>query len=324
MFCVSLVRSLILPLLAAALTLFLPKSCVGAPVDAPAFSPTQEAAAVQEEPRDFLRVELGEEAIFRGDLILVNNQIPFRFPEAQELVSVSKGKSGSYFVRSLDMLAAPDALGAVNAMLDDFIAQGGSKTINLVALWRSVDTQRYLFDSSAARNGAEHALRYVALPGHSEHHTGLAADFSLYFSDGTSADFTGEGEYAWITENAPRYGLILRYREEKETLTGIAWEPWHFRYVGVPHAQKLTEMDFCLEEYIDYLHSFPFEGEHLFVDCGAERYEVWYEEGSAVHLPIEGDYAISGDNMGGMIVTRKLLDGDLPEEYTEKDDIMLQ
>ena len=83
-------------------------------------------------------------------------------------------------------------------------------------------------------------------------------------------------------------------------------------------------MDFCLEEYIDYLHSFPFEGEHLFVDCGAERYEIWYEEGSVVHLPIEGDYAISGDNMGGMIVTRKLLDGDLPEEYTEKDDIMLQ
>ena len=324
MFCVSLVRSLILPLLTAALTLFLPKSCVGASVDAPAFSPTQEAATVQEDPRDFLRVELGEEAIFRGDLILVNNQIPFRFPEAQELVSVSEGKSGSYFVRSLDMLAAPDALGAVNAMLDDFIAQGGSKTINLVALWRSVDTQRHLFDSSAERNGAEHALRYVALPGHSEHHTGLAADFSLYFSDGTSADFTGEGEYAWITENAPRYGLILRYREEKETLTGIAWEPWHFRYVGVPHAQKLTEMDFCLEEYIDYLHSFPFEGEHLFVDCGAERYEIWYEEGSAVHLPIEGDYAVSGDNMGGMIVTRKLLDGDLPEEYTEKDDIMLQ
>lgn len=317
-------KKTLLPLLAAVLSLVLTGSRCTASIDADAFSPVPEVTAPQRTQSGFLHVELGEEAIYRGNLILVNNAVPCRTAEPQGLVSVGERKSGSYFVRSLDMMAEPETIAALNAMLDDFLAQGGSKTVNLVALWRSEDTQQRLFDRSAARNGLDHARRYVALPGHSEHHTGLAADLSLYFSDGTSADFTGEGEYGWITENAARYGLIVRYAEDKESITGIAAEPWHFRYVGVPHALKMTELQFCLEEYLDYLRSFPFEGEHLFIDNAGERYEVWYEEGCAAHLPIEGEYTVSGDNVGGIIVTRKLLDGDLAVRYTNADTIALQ
>lgn len=262
------------------------------------------------EPEGFLLAELEENSIYRGDLILVNNSVPFRFPDELSFASVADGKNGAYYIRSTDLLLDADALAAVNGLMGEFLARGGSKTVNLVAAWRSEAAQRHLYDRSAARNGAEHAARYVALPGCSEHHTGLAVDFSLYFPDGTSADFTGEGECAWITENAPRFGLILRYTDEKESVTGIASEPWHFRYVGVPHAAAMGELDMCLEEYLEYLRSFPYDGAHLFLEQGTERYEVWYEWGSDVHLPIEGEYTVSGNNVDGLIVTRKLLDGD--------------
>lgn len=261
------------------------------------------------EPEGFLLAELEESAIYRGDLILVNNSVPFRFPDELSLSCVAEEKNGAYYIRSNDLLLDSDALAAVNGLMGEFLARGGSKTVNLVAAWRSEATQRHLYDRSAARYGADHATRYVALPGCSEHHTGLAVDFSLYFPDGTSADFTGEGEYAWIAENAPRFGLILRYTDEKESVTGIASEPWHFRYVGVPHAAAMRELEMCLEEYIDYLRTFPYDGAHLFLEQGEKRYEVWYERGSDVHLPVEGEYTVSGNNVDGLIVTRKLLDG---------------
>ena len=270
-------------------------------------SSAQEPVPVPQ-PEGFLLAELTENAIHRGNLILVNNDAPYHFPEVPSLRPVAEGKNGAYYIRSTDLLLAGDALDALNAMLDEFLSQGGSKTVNLVAAWRSEEVQQHLYDQSAAQNGADHAAQYVALPGCSEHHTGLAMDFSLYFPDGTSADFAGEGEWAWITENAHRFGLILRYPEGKATLTGIAYEPWHFRYVGVPHAAAMRKLGMCLEEYHAYLRAFPYEGEHLFLTLGADRYEVWFEYGSDAHLPIEGEYTVSGNNVDGLIITRKLLD----------------
>lgn len=265
-------------------------------------------------PEGFLLAELTENAIHRGNLILVNKDTSYHFPEVPFLRPVAEGKNGAYYIRSTDLLLAGDALDALNAMLSDFLSQGGSKTINLVAAWRSEEVQQHLYDQSAARNGADHAAQYVALPGCSEHHTGLAVDFSLYFPDGTSADFTGEGEWAWITENAPRFGFILRYPEGKADLTGIAYEPWHFRYVGIPHSLAIQELGMCLEEYLSYLRSFSYEGAHLFLTQGNDRYEIWFEQGSDVHLPIEGEYTVSGNNVDGLIITRKLLDGDFARE----------
>lgn len=316
----SLLRAFFLPLAVAALSSLLTWSGCSAREQLPVSS-HDTVTVRQQEGEGFLLAELEEAAIHRGDLILVNRETPFRFLQEQTLINVSDHKSGSYFIRSTDLLLTADTLNAVNAMLDDFLAWGGSKTVNLVAGWRSEETQQHLFTQSTQRNGLSHARQYVAPPGCSEHHTGLAADFSLYFADGTSADFTGEGEYAWIRDNCPRYGLILRYPEEKDTVTGIAYEPWHFRYVGIPHAEKMAELGFCLEEYIDYLRTFPYNGEHLFIDCGAERYEIWFEQGSDVHLPIEGEYTVSGNNVDGLIVTRKLLDGDIAPEYTDTDTI---
>ena len=249
--------------------------------------------------------QLDEAAIHTGELILVNNWTHFVFPEEQELVCIYEKKSSGYYVRDLTVYIAPVTMDAMDRMLVDFREQGGPKAINVVAGFRTAADQQHLFDQSAKRNGQAHAEKYVAQPGGSEHHTGFAVDFSI-LEDGKTRDYDGTGEYAWINVNCHEYGFIVRYEQGKEELTGIWDEPWHFRYVGVPHASKIRELGLCMEEYMTYLQDFTFEGEHLTIRCGTGTYEVWYTAGTEVYLPDSAEYQISGDNVGGFIVTVKV------------------
>ena len=237
-----------------------------------------------------------------GQQILVSNQHRYSFPEETEsqLVNLVENKSGSYSSNVNDTLILPVTVEHLNEMLDDYVAQGGAQDIMVVSGYRTYDFQQGLFDRNAAKNGLENALRYVAQAGGSEHHTGYAVD--LYST--TKGDyFEGVGEYAWITEHCQDYGFILRYTEEKEPITQIAPESWHFRYTGQPHAHIIVENDFCMEEYIDYLRQFPFDGEHLQYNLDGTDYEIYFVEGLEVPVPAEGDYTVSGNNVDGFIVT---------------------
>lgn len=250
--------------------------------------------------------DLGEDALHTGELILVNNWTAYHFPEEQELVCMLEETSGDYFVRDYSVYLSPVAMDAFNRLMADFRAQGGSKSVNVVAGYRTAEQQQHLFDQSVERNGREHAEKYVAQPGGSEHHTGLVVDLSILNGDGTSSDYDGTGEYAWINETCQDYGWVVRYDQAKAELTGIYDEPWHFRYVGVPHATEMAQQGLCLEEYIDYLKQFPFDGAHLTIDCSQGTYEVWYTQGTEVYLPDSGDYQFSGNNVDGIIVTCKV------------------
>lgn len=249
--------------------------------------------------------ELGEEAVYTGELILVNNQVLYHFPDEQELVSIYEERTSSYYVRDMEVYLAPVAMEALNRLMDGFLENGGSKTINVVAGYRDRAFQQHLFAQSSERNGQDHAEKYVAQPGGSEHHTGLVVDLSV-LRNGVSQDYDGTGEYAWINENCQDYGWVVRYETGKEELTGIWDEPWHFRYLGVPHATEMVRLGLCLEEYIDYLRQFPFDGEHLTIQCAQGEYEVWYAQGTAAYIPDGGEYAVSGNNVDGVIVTCKI------------------
>lgn len=252
--------------------------------------------------------DLGADAVYTGDLVLVNNWTFFHFPadQEQQLRCVLDNKTGSYFVKDSTVNLLPHALDALNAMMDAFHAQGGSKSVNVVAGHRTEEFQQHLFDQSAERNGLEHAEKYVAKPGGSEHHTGLVVDFSILHSDGSSEEYKGAGEYAWINENCQNYGYLVRYETGKEDLTGIWDEPWHFRYIGVPHAVEAAARDLCLEEYIDYLKQFTFDKDHLTIQCGDGTYEVWYAQGTQAYIPDSGEYTVSGNNVDGVVVTCKV------------------
>ena len=243
-----------------------------------------------------------EEDMQVGLQILVSNEHMYDFPEAAEsqLVKLVDHKSSSYTSNVNDTLILPVTVEHLNDMLDDYVAQGGATDIMVVSGYRTYDFQQGLFDRNAAKNGLENAKRFVAQAGGSEHHTGYAVDL---YSINNGDYFEGVGEYKWVTDHCHEYGFILRYRSDKEEFTKIGPESWHFRYVSVPHSYIIVDHDFCLEEYIDYLRQYPFDGEHLTYTVGTQKYEIYYVEGLEVPVPESGNYTVSGNNVDGFIVT---------------------
>lgn len=129
--------------------------------------------------------------------------------------------------------------------------------IELDSVYRSVEEQQEIWDAWSAdpELGEEYCKLYLAVPGYSEHHTGLAVDIFL-IKDGKEIrendDMIADVEdFAKIHELLPKYGFILRYLEGKEDITGYAYEPWHLRYINNSElATKITEENLTLEEYL--------------------------------------------------------------------------
>ena len=235
-----------------------------------------------------------------GTLILVSNDHDYTFPESVELVvSLEKRTAEKYLVRDYSIKQEKHTFAVFDTMLCDFADATGHKDVNITSAYRSYDEQEDVFNSSAAANGLEHAKRYVTHPGGSEHHTGLAADLNVYnVGNGTCYDFNGEGDYKWLYDHCADYGVILRYAADKEHITGIAPESWHFRYVGVPHAKYITENNLCLEEYIDLLRQYTVQNPLQY-----EGYTIYFCPQSNLVVPQNENYTVSGNNVDGFIVT---------------------
>ncbi|MFZ2538805.1 MAG: M15 family metallopeptidase [Oscillospiraceae bacterium] len=138
-----------------------------------------------------------------------------------------------------------------------------SITLYLRSGYRSISTQQRNYDNEVARfvglgNSKEESIRltneYYAIPGRSEHHTGLAFDIITPEYHNTihtlNEKFAKTAAYKWLVANCADYGFILRYEKDKKDITGINFEPWHYRYVGVDHAKYMTKNGLCLEEYM--------------------------------------------------------------------------
>lgn len=130
-------------------------------------------------------------------------------------------------------------------------AEAAGYPLMLSSSYRSVSEQQSIYDSFVASKGEEEASRYVAKPGTSEHHTGLSIDISnLSDACASNSDLCslGVAEAMWLEENAHNYGFIQRYPEGKQPITGIAFEPWHYRYVGPILAPAIFESKMTLDE----------------------------------------------------------------------------
>ena len=126
--------------------------------------------------------------------------------------------------------------------------------IELDSTYRSVKAQEEIWKEFEEKYGREYCENYVAVPGYSEHHTGLAVDV-LLIKDGRVIDdndeMIAEKEiFAKIHSKLADYGFILRYKEGKEKITGYSYEPWHFRYVGIEVAKDIAKKNIALEEYL--------------------------------------------------------------------------
>ena len=108
--------------------------------------------------------------------------------------------------------------------------------------------QEYLEQGKSMEEAEALTARSIGEPYKSEHNLGLAVDFN-----DVNYAFENEKAFTWLMENAEKYGFILRYSADKEDITKIKYEPWHWRYVGPEYAKEMNDLGFCLEEYIEYL-----------------------------------------------------------------------
>lgn len=269
--------------------------------------------------------------ITRGDLILVNGKNPYSFDIPDKQTVFYGNKSPCYTLSGSALSIDSDLFPLFDQMMIDFSSATGCKELLITSGYRTYEDQQNIMDARIASMGAEKAAMYVANPGHSEHHTGLAIDMVI-FTGGRQYYFPEHEAGAWIIENAPKYGFILRYTEEMSALTGCAAEPWHYRYIGTPHAQLVTDLGLCYEQYVEYLYSFTWDEDRLFIapdgstttddgfDLPAEGHMVYYvpanTESDTTEIPLPRGYddcTISGDNVGGFFVTVDLT------SFTESD-----
>ncbi len=127
-------------------------------------------------------------------------------------------------------------------------AQADGVDLRVWSPFRSYAIQNDLFQKQVNRVGGdeEKAATVVARPGTSEHNTGLCADFNM-----ASDTFESTPMYTWMCENAEDYGFILRYPKDKQHITGVIYESWHWRFVGINNAKLINELGVTLEEFID-------------------------------------------------------------------------
>ncbi len=252
---------------------------------------------------DYIIISVDYKEIYKGNLVLVNNKNLYNFEEDENLVSLYDYKSLTYNVKDKNVLLLKEIIEPLNNMLNDFYNKYNLKTLNVVSGYRTLEFQQSLYENEVFEKGELEAQKWVAKPGGSEHHTGLALDFSIFYNNGTSACYNGTGDYAWINDNAYKYGFIVRYDEIKSDITGISYEPWHFRYVGIPHSYIMTQNGFCLEEYIDHLRQYEFGKKHLSIEYEGVEYEIYFTKDTQIYVPKDKKYAISGNNQDGFIIT---------------------
>ena len=266
-----------------------------------------ESEAATEPKTVYENVSVSNEDVHAGDLILVNTDTAYVEENPTEIVSIYDHKTDNYHVSGTETSLRQPALDALNQMLDAFYVAPGHQDMIVISGYRTTQQQQELYDADLAETGEQTSTR-VALPGHSEHESGYALDFSLY-TDGVQYDYDGTGEYAWINENCAHYGYVLRYAEDKQETTGIQAEPWHYRYVGQPHATYMMENNVCLEEYLTLLKNYTADEPLSITNWDGEIYQVYYvaadtsTDSTYVMVPPDAKYTISGNNSDGFIVT---------------------
>ncbi|MGF7047917.1 D-alanyl-D-alanine carboxypeptidase [Paenibacillus sp. DS2015] len=236
-------------------------------------------------------IDLIQEQVYQGNLLLVNTEYPvhqesvksdvIRLFEHKDLI---KGYGLLDSNIQLSQHVAENFLKMIEAAgkdgVDHFLISSG---------YRDFEEQQKLYQEK----GSEYALP----AGYSEHNVGLSLDIGS-----TQMEMSKAPEGEWLQENAWKHGFILRYPKDKTAITGIQYEPWHFRYVGLPHSAIMQEHHWVLEEYLDFLK----EKTSISTVVEGITYDVSYYAVSqhlTFEVPENRQYETSGNNIDGVIVT---------------------
>ncbi len=181
-------------------------------------------------------------------LVNVNNKLDSTYVP-QDIYLVEATRNDGRKKQELRMNAAM----ALEALFKEMRA-AGYEDVSVTSAYRSYSYQEQLFNQYLAQhnNDYEYVSTFSNPPGSSEHQTGLCVD--MHNLPSADVSFANEEVFTWLKENCWKFGFILRYPSNKVDVTGISFEPWHYRYVGRYHAQRMYQMNMCLEEYLEYIH----------------------------------------------------------------------
>ena len=154
------------------------------------------------------------------------------------------------------------ALYPLQAMMDAMF-ENDIDDVFVTSAYRRYDKQQQLFDSYVQgfmANGMSYneayaeTLKDTALPGQSEHQTGLCVDFITHSMSALDNSFEDTKAFEWLKDNAWKYGFVLRYPSDKVSITGYSYESWHYRFVGRDVASVMYQTGLCYEEYLEYFN----------------------------------------------------------------------
>ncbi len=181
-------------------------------------------------------------------LVLINedNKLPDGFEQTIEIITVKNVFDEEYKIEK-------KTYEAYLHLREELLKEDGIH-IELDSVYRTIQKQVEIYQKTLKNRGEEYTKKYVALPGHSEHHTGMAIDIGIV-KDGkfyrTIAELLSVDEiFKKVHKKLAKYGFILRYPEDKQHITKIGYEPWHFRYIDSPKiATEMEQKNICFEEY---------------------------------------------------------------------------
>lgn len=215
--------------------------------EAPVESSSQKEEEQEQSSQETKQQQLAEEFAKEKEeyyLLLANAENPLPQDWTVQTEDVQNGYE-------MDKRAAPAMRDMIQAAKEDGVE------LMLCSAYRSVEKQQQLFDRSQQAymaQGMSEQEAYAktatetAIPGTSEHQTGLAADIVTPTYQMLDAGFADTPAGQWLSEHAVEYGFVLRYPQDKQEVTGIIYESWHYRFVGRTHAKLMKESGLCLEE----------------------------------------------------------------------------
>ena len=217
-----------------------------APVETPAPSAApEESPAVSQEP---VESEVPEETPEP-----VNSDLPQIDITSWEYILANLDNPIGEYTPTTETLEGQPLDARIIEPMKEFVAAARAEglSVYLSSGYRDYATQQYLYNRKVAQYGEEVAKTIVAPPGTSEHQTGLACDITDRYYESKDRSLENTAMYQWMSQHCQEYGFIVRYPDGKEDVTGIIYEPWHFRYVGVEAATYIMEHGLCLEEFLD-------------------------------------------------------------------------
>ena len=168
------------------------------------------------------------------------------YPNEEELVTID----GKYHINGTETRLNKECYEAFLKMFEAAKAAGDEYAFKLKSAYRSYDTQVSTYNYWVSQDGKETADTYSARAGYSEHQTGYAFDIRDY--NYIHEDYSKSTSFTWVSQNAHKYGFIIRFPKGKEHITGYQYESWHYRYCGIECATYIYENDITFEEYYEY------------------------------------------------------------------------